>query len=91
MFKFSDEELSRILSHATTGFLGKVGRSDNEVRKQSACLVQAALANYDGYTSTKEFPEEYQFVAEWFDNTLYARSNNDPDELLKILEKQGYA
>lgn len=91
MKKFSDVELSRILSQAASGYLGNAGLYG---QTETACLVQTALATYDGTYDYANFPPEYRESARWFDKEEI-RHNIDivgnPDVLLAELENIGIA
>lgn len=83
MKKFTDEELSRILSVcADKNGLDYV---DPEYRsyQQGGCLMQAAKASLDTFKDSER--------AMWFDSLSHSYRTAPPDLFLSILEKAGLA
>lgn len=84
MEKFTDEELSRILSAAAVpGGLVKFG-----TRRRTGipcCVVQAAKASDTGYG------HGCADVIDWFDWLGTSDLASDPDAMLRALEEKGWA
>ena len=79
--KFTDEELSRVLSHAhelTSGGYDRAGENTNKV----GCLIQAR----DNLSVTWVSIKDWRLV-DAFD--AYCPGKKTPENLLKFLRKQG--
>ena len=84
--KFTDEQLSRILSASANGRLRRWGR-DLEDPDGTGCINQAAYPEVDAYPLAAW---GYNRVASaFFDNRI--DDGHDPDELLADLKRVGLA
>ena len=97
--KFTDEELSRILSASAAGQIRRFGgiRTDEEghpFQQGKVCLVQAALnleLDLRPYGGGDTIPERYANASLWFDYDAGVRESWTPQQLLTALERKGYA
>lgn len=81
--KFTDEELSRILSAAAIGGLKSLGTYGPT--GTPACLVQAARSCF--WLESLDDSDK----ATWFDSSTSERERTDPDAMLRALEQKGWA
>lgn len=82
--KYTDEQLSRILSAAAVGGLVRFGVGGNG-GGVPCCLVQAAMCSASGYGHG--LPDHVS----WFDEKCTEEQRSDPDAMLRALEERGWA
>ena len=84
--KYTDEQLSRILSAADNGRLVRFGSS--EFSPGYGCIEQTARVIPFLYAPTD--PETNPDAADWFDREGHVLASR-PDAMLRALEKRGWA
>lgn len=83
--KYTDEQLSRILSAAAVSGGLVCGGIDGP--GLPCCMVQAADLWGTVFTTTIVDPER----AQWFDTEVSTHEYDDPDAMLRALERKGWA
>lgn len=88
MTKYTDEQLSRILSAAAEGMLVPNAVSE-DISKRACCLEQAAWVSASMFRDTDSRMSATRISK--FDGSFHWYCRVPPDHILRWLEKRGWA